>query len=725
MLGPIRWVVWAVVRVLLTRYRVAVRGLAEARRRPGPYLILPNHPGFIDPPNLLVCLWPAFRMRPMLLETNFENPVLAPFAWLLRGIRVPDTERASAEARDRAEGAVRAAIDALKAGENVIVPPSGRLMRDGVERLGGARTVADVLAAVPDVTVVLVRTRGLWGSSFSWARGTLSLGKAIVRGAGLLLANLLLFAPRRRVSVTVEAFGPAARPEPTREKVNRWLEGWFNGDVPREEPTFAPPHFLFGPRTFTFPPPPVAAGVDPSKVNADVRRAVTEIVEEKLKRPLAADENTADTTFVQLGLDSLDAMEVTLQVEQRFGFTGDTVPTAVGQLWALAAGLLEGGPPKPPPAGWFDRPADANRTDVPGTTLPAAILTHAFRHPRRVIAADDLAGGGNGREAGRRRVGDGPPVPRGRRPERRAHAPGLGRRRPGVPRAAPGRQAAGRSQLDDRAGQPDPRRPRRRPDPRDHVEGLHRPDPGGGAGGGVPVPRRRPGRDGQARIAPPTAGRPLVAGPDEGPAAGPDRGRPARPGRGPVHERVGEGPEGRPADARQRPGGPAGGRQRVRPDAGRRGARVPPDVPQLRAGRDLAAPAGGRHAGRPPPGPDRRRGPGPQGGRLPADPPGRHPDIPRVHPRPGQARRPRLGPAGRVRGRGRPAGPVREGEAAGPDGRRGRGVRDHGDGGRRRRSPAGEVPDGDAGRAAAGRGGARRRPGDGRAAAAGGWACCS
>lgn len=394
MLAPVRWLVWALCRLLLAlRYRVTVGGLAEVRRKPGPYLILPNHPAFIDPPNLLVCLWPAFRMRPMLLETNFESPVLAPFAWLLNGIRVPDTDRASAEVRTRAGEAVQAAINALKSGENVAVWPSGRLMRDGVERLGGARTVADVLAALSTTTVVLVRTRGLWGSSFSWARGELSLGKALARGAALLFANLIFFAPRRRVTMTLEAFGPDQRPEPTREKINRWLEEWFNGDVGREEPTFVPFHFLFGPRTYTFPPPPAAAGVDPSKVKPDTKKAIAEILEEKLKRPLASEENTADATFLQLGLDSLDAMEITLQVEQRFGFTGDTVPTTVGELWALASGLLEGGPPKPPPAGWFDSPADTSPPDIPGNTIPAAILAQAFRHRRQVIAADDLAGG--------------------------------------------------------------------------------------------------------------------------------------------------------------------------------------------------------------------------------------------------------------------------------------------------------------------------------------------
>jgi long-chain-fatty-acid--[acyl-carrier-protein] ligase len=394
MLWPVRWFVWAMTRLLLAlRYWVTIRGKNEVFRRPGPYLILPNHPAYADPPNVITRLWPAFRFRPMLLETNFESPLLAPFAWLLRGIRVPDTERASAEARQRAQGAVQAAIDALKAGDNVIVWPSGRLQRDGVERLGGARTVADVLAAVPEVTVVLVRTRGLWGSSLSWARGRkINLVGSLLRGAGLLLANLIVFAPRRRVSMTLEAFTKSERPASTRETINPWLENWFNADVPREEPTFVPYHFLFGPRAFTFPPPPAAAGLDLSKVKAETKQAVAEIIEEKLKRPLSPEENVGDATFLQLGLDSLDAMEVTLRVEQQFGFTGDTVPTTIGQLWALAAGLLEGGPPKPPPAGWFDS-ISAGKPDVPGATIPIAILTQAFRNRRQTIVADDLAGG--------------------------------------------------------------------------------------------------------------------------------------------------------------------------------------------------------------------------------------------------------------------------------------------------------------------------------------------
>ena len=394
MLWPIRWVMWAFLRVLLSlRYQVRVVGKGEVFKKPGPYLIMPNHPAFVDPPNLIVHLWPTFLMRPMLLESNFRNPALAPFAWLLRAIKVPDIVRASAEDRVRAEAAVAEIISALKAGENVILWPSGKLSRDGSERLGGARTAADVLAALPNVTVVLARTRGLWGSMYSWADGEPNIGGGFLRGLLLWAANLFVLAPRRRATVTLQAFGPDERPEPTRAAVNLWLEKWYNADTPRETPTYVPRHFLFGASTHEFPPPPPPAEFDIAQVKPQTKAVVAEVLAEKLKRPLTDNENAADTTFMQLGIDSLDAMELTVDVEQRFGFNSDTMPTSIGALWALAEGLQEKAPPKPPPKGWFDPPGDDSPLSIPGETLAEAFLNQALTRPKMLIVADDLAGG--------------------------------------------------------------------------------------------------------------------------------------------------------------------------------------------------------------------------------------------------------------------------------------------------------------------------------------------
>jgi long-chain-fatty-acid--[acyl-carrier-protein] ligase len=393
----LRWLAWLAARaLLLTRYRVRVAGLDEARRRPGPYLILPNHPAFLDPPLLISELWPAFRFRPMLLETNFQNPALAPLVPLLDAIKVPDVVNASAEARQRAEAAVAEAIVALRKGESVALWPSGRIMRDGVERVGGNRAVADILAAVPDVTVVLVRTRGMWGSMYSFAQTAKrpDLIGTLLRGLLLLLANLVAFAPKRHVTMVLEAFTRAERPEPARESVNPWLEGWYNADTggEAETPTYVPYHFLFGRREFEFPPPPRAPEIDPEKVKPETKQAVAEILSERLRRPLAAEEDRPDAALMDLGLDSLDAMEVTLEVEQRFGFRGEVMPTTVGQLWALAEGMVESGPPKPPPAGWFAPPTVTTVVEVIGDTVPEAILNRVVWSPRDVAAADDLAG---------------------------------------------------------------------------------------------------------------------------------------------------------------------------------------------------------------------------------------------------------------------------------------------------------------------------------------------
>lgn len=395
-LWPLRWLIWAMLRILLSlRYRVTINGKEEALKHPGPYLFLPNHPALMDPPNLLVRLWPAFKLRPMFWETNFKNPFLRPFVWLLRGIPVPDTERLSVEARLQAEQAIASVVASLNAGDNVILWPSGFLQRNGVERLGGARTAAEVLAANSNVkTVVLVRTRGFWGSAFSWACGeSPPLGKRLVQGAGILLANLVLFAPRRRITVTLEAFNPEDLPK-TREKLNHWLEQWYNADMngAPDKPVFVPYHFLFGPRTAAFPLLSPPHEHDFSKVKSDTQLAVNRIIEEKMGRLLASEENSPRTTFMQLGLDSLDAMDLAVRVEQRFGIRIEKVPTSIGDLWELAEGLHAAPPPKPPPTGWF-APIGSLKAEIIGDTIPSAIINAAFRFRRQLIVSDDVTGG--------------------------------------------------------------------------------------------------------------------------------------------------------------------------------------------------------------------------------------------------------------------------------------------------------------------------------------------
>lgn len=400
MRGLLRWFVWALARsILALRYRVRVRGLETVRGVKGPFLILPNHPGFIDPPVVLTWLWPYLRPRPMLYEGNFRGPVLRLIPPLLDAALVPDLDRPSEQAQEQARRAVAAAIDGLRHGHNQILWPAGTVQRDGVERLGAAQAAGEILQAVPAAEVVLVRTRGLWGSSFGWAYTGKrpDLNGRLRAGIGWLLANLLLFTPRRLVEITVEHVDRSQLPA-ERDALNRRLEAWYNAPGP-EAPTFVPYHFLLGPRSHEYPPAPTRAEVDPAQIKPATKAGVAQVLEE-MGHPAAPEQQRPETALAELGLSSIDAARVSQAVEQRFGFTGDVIPLTLGELWALAQGLAEKAPVKPPPPEWFRSPTHEGLLRIDGDTVAEALVARATYNtcpgtvadPQGVAVADDFAG---------------------------------------------------------------------------------------------------------------------------------------------------------------------------------------------------------------------------------------------------------------------------------------------------------------------------------------------
>ncbi|MFO0928961.1 MAG: hypothetical protein U0736_18400 [Gemmataceae bacterium] len=74
-----------------------------------------------------------------------------------------------------------------------------------------------------------------------------------MQGLGWILANLVFFAPRRNVTLTLEPIERSQLPGLDRQVLNPWLERWYNEGDGAETPTFVPIHFLFGPRTREFP----------------------------------------------------------------------------------------------------------------------------------------------------------------------------------------------------------------------------------------------------------------------------------------------------------------------------------------------------------------------------------------------------------------------------------------------------------------------------------------
>jgi len=385
-----------VVRPLLwLRYRITVRGLKDvaARGRKG-ILFLPNHPALIDPIILQVVLRKPFRPRALADETQISRPVIGTLARRTGVLVMPDPARQGAAARDVIDQVIARCVDALRAGDNLILYPSGHAYRSRHEDLRGNTAVETILRQLPDVRVVLIRTRGLWGSAFSWAGGQApAVGRVLRRGLWCLLASGILFMPRRRV--TIELHEPTDLPRDAgRERLNGFLEAFYNDDAPPNTVVPLTPWRGVSPRQMPEPQLAVPAA-DAADVPQTTRKIVTDYLSELTGRTGL---NDAQHLARDLGLDSLGRADLIVWIEQEFGFAqadADSLQT-VADVMLAACGESVGSrisELKPVPAKWQAWRTEHRRVSVPrGETLCEVFLRQALARPRKPIIADQRSG---------------------------------------------------------------------------------------------------------------------------------------------------------------------------------------------------------------------------------------------------------------------------------------------------------------------------------------------
>ncbi len=396
MVAILRYLVWRLARfVLALRYRVRVHGDEDLQTLRRPVLLLPSHPAYVDPVLFLITFYERFRPRILFAEENFPHAIVRPLTRLLNAIPVPSLQHQSDEARSRAAGAIQEVIAALRRGENVGLWPSGRAQRDGTEQLGAASGLTEILQAVPEASIVIVRTRGLWGSMFSYARTGKAppLGQRLCQGALLLLANLIFLMPRRRVDVTVEPVDRERLPPLERDKVNRWFEKRYNIEGP-EPPTFVPYHFLIGPRRYQFPRVSAEIGrqIDLEQAPREIWKTIADLLSTHGGRTFDAEHLKGESPLDELGFDSLQRMDLALAIEQQFGGSANAVPSTVGDLVSLALHQQAKATEQPVSVEWFRPPARIVPPEVLATNIPQAFVRRALSAPRDVVAADDLSG---------------------------------------------------------------------------------------------------------------------------------------------------------------------------------------------------------------------------------------------------------------------------------------------------------------------------------------------
>jgi len=380
--------------LLRLRYRIRVRGLEAIARGGGRgTLFLPNHPALIDPVIVMAYLHRPFAPRVLADKDQVDRLFVR---WLVRraGARlVPDLRTYGPAARQEVEAVVTECVRDLQAGQNLLLYPSGHLYRSRHEDLRGNSAVESILRRFPDARVVLVRTRGLWGSSFSLAGGQFPhIGQLLLRHLLRLLQNFIFFSPRR--DVTMELWEPGDLPRQAgRNELNACLERFYNADAP---PNTYVPYTIWERAGVQTRPDPEWGQLAGSP--AQVPETTRQLVLARLRELTGLDQVSDEQRLAQdLGLDSLAKAELVLWLSREFGFAesdvdalqtvGDVLLAARGQAVVTRAVEL-----KPVPAAWF-RPRSAGRATVPaGSTITEVFLRQARLDPGKIVIADQVRG---------------------------------------------------------------------------------------------------------------------------------------------------------------------------------------------------------------------------------------------------------------------------------------------------------------------------------------------
>jgi long-chain-fatty-acid--[acyl-carrier-protein] ligase len=399
-----------VVRALLSlRYKVKVVGLEkltpQAFNRKGGILFLPNHSAHIEPLLLFLILWPRYKMRPLVVEYIYRVPVLTPLMKIVNALQVPDFEASVNQIKiRRGEKAMDNIVQDLKQGLNFLVYPSGGLKRSAKEILGGASGVHAMLQKCPEANPVLIRTTGLWGSTFSPAieGKTPDIGKMIFKGIKTIIKNGIFFAPRRQITIEFEP-APADFPrEVSRIEFNRYLEDWYNrypdgkGGINKEEPLNLVSYSAFRnelavPFSFTKRRNLSKTSAVSTKTKHDIYSEIRKIVDNPQIE--IRDEMNLSS---DLGMDSLNIGELMAFLSTKFDVV-DVHPEdleSVLNVLEIAEGARAASKPRHQElsVAWPQEPNRQEPIPPVGSTIPEAFLESCARMGTDAACADDLAG---------------------------------------------------------------------------------------------------------------------------------------------------------------------------------------------------------------------------------------------------------------------------------------------------------------------------------------------
>ena len=377
------------------RYKINVKGMESLDTTSKGTLFLPNHPAEIDPVILSALLLKKHHPSPVVLEDFYYMPVVNSVFKLIKAIPMPNMDKGAGLYKQlRINQKVEAIGERLQNNQNILMYPAGRLMRSGSEDLGASSGVKRILEIYPKTQIVLVRTKGLWGSSFSTAQTgghTPELLGAFKGAIKMLFANVLFFTPRRRLEIECQTLKTSLLNKEARD-INRELESFYNHDG-------SEPLNLVS-RKFWKNDLPVIE--DQSKNDENTLTNIPKetqrtIMENFAKQFKLEDQNlsTSSNLTSHLGMDSLLKADVLMWLEEEYDMSDIELNelNTMADVITFASGQVEnkGQQTTETLTEWLEsnRP---NTLEIGSSTLAEAFLKAADTYKNNLAIADEISG---------------------------------------------------------------------------------------------------------------------------------------------------------------------------------------------------------------------------------------------------------------------------------------------------------------------------------------------
>lgn len=285
--------------------------------------------------------------------------------------------------------------------------PAGQLKGVGKELIAGASGAHELLKECPESNVVLMRTTGLWGSSFSRALLGKSpdLQKTLLHGILIIFKNLIFFTPRRKVLVEIEP-NPQDMPGAgaSRIDLNRYLENWYNrypdeqGNIHESEPLKLVSYSCWKeelPEVVKTRKKKGGNGGTGEHVSDETRRKIYNEIKRILDKPDLEIKPEMNLAY-DLGMDSLNIAELITYLTKSFA-VGEVHPEdleTVGTILEIADGEIEQQAPTRAPVyfKWPDEKGRAEAAPPIGRTLAEAFLNSCQRMDGHFACGDDVVG---------------------------------------------------------------------------------------------------------------------------------------------------------------------------------------------------------------------------------------------------------------------------------------------------------------------------------------------